>query len=47
MNYEYQMSEEMAKAIIGKQKGNKQKILCDFVNSQLGLKGICIKVVTD
>lgn len=46
MYYEYQMSKELASTIIGKQKGNKQKILCDYINS-LGLKGICIKVVID
>lgn len=50
-NYEYEMTQEFAKTILAdakkrKLKGSKQKILCDYVNSQMGIKGECINVLT-
>ena len=47
--FEYKMSKTMADAIIRstKEKKNPQTILCDFVNTQLGLKGYCLKVIVE
>lgn len=50
--YEYKMPELMAKTILSdakryKAKGSKQKILCDYVNEQLGIKGLCVKVIIE
>lgn len=49
MTYEYHMTKECAKNIlkIPHKKGSKQKVLCDYVNSNYGLKGICIRVIED
>ena len=44
---EYKMSAELASIIIGKTKGtrNPQETLCEYVNTQCGLKGYCTKVI--
>lgn len=47
---EYKMSRDMAENIIKTKKGNKadpQTILCDFVNTFMGVKGYCIRVLVD
>lgn len=46
---EYKMSNQMAQAIIKSHKGKKrpQEILCDYVNTQCGLKGHCVKVLVE
>jgi hypothetical protein len=46
---EYTMSKTMADEIIQASKSSKtpQEILCEYVNSQMGLKGYCIKVLVD
>ena len=46
---EYTMSKLMADEIIKEAKNNKspQEILCNWVNTQCGLKGYCIKVIVD
>ena len=46
---EYKMSKGMADEIIKSAKNKKapQEILCDYVNSQMGLKGYCVKVLVD
>ena len=47
---EYTMSATMAQHILKTHKGpkkNKQDILCNYVNTQLGLKGNCVKVLVD
>ena len=47
---EYTMSNLMAQNIIKSHKGpktNKQQMLVDYVNSQLGLKYHCTKVLID
>ena len=46
---EYKMSKEMAENILrdAKGKGNPQEILCDFVNTQYGLMGYCVKVLVN
>ena len=49
-NVEYKMSNSMARSIIKNHKGPKkrpQEILCDYVNSQMGLKGNCVKVLIE
>lgn len=49
-NIEYTISAALAQHIMKTHKGpkkNKQEILCGYVNSQLGLKGNCIKVLID
>lgn len=48
--FKYTMTEAFAKSILAdakrtKAKGSKQKILCDYVNSQCGIKGECIEVI--
>ena len=50
--YEYKMTASMAKSILddakkSKAKGTKQKILCEYVNSQLDIKGECVKVIVE
>ena len=44
---EYKMGKEMAENILkdAKGKGNPQAILCDYVNTQCGLMGYCVKVL--
>lgn len=44
---EYKMSQALADEIVGKTKGTKnpQETLCEYVNSQCGLKGYCVKVI--
>lgn len=46
---EYKMSHAMAQEIIKskKGKGRPQEILVDYVNSQMGLKGKCVRVLVD
>lgn len=46
---EYKMSRQMAEQLIGNKKGNKdpQQILCDYVNTNCGLKGYCVRVLID
>lgn len=46
---EYTMSKLMADEIIKASKSQKtpQEILCEYVNSQCGLKGYCVKVIVD
>ena len=46
---EYKMSKSMADEVIKASKSNRrpQEILCDYVNTQLGLKGYCVKVLVD
>lgn len=43
---EYKMSKFMAKDIIeaDKTKRHPQEVLCEYVNTQLGLKGFCVRV---
>lgn len=45
---EYQIGRTLAEELL---KGNKSKdpqaILCDYVNTQCGLKGYCVKVIVD
>ena len=47
---EYTMSSTMAQHVLKTHKGpkkNKQDILCNYVNTQLGLKGNCVRVLVD
>ena len=46
---EYKMSKTMAENILreNKGKGNPQKALCDFVNTQFGIKGYCVRVIVE
>lgn len=47
---EYTISAAMANHIMKIHKGpkkNKQEVLCQYVNEQLGLKGRCVKVLID
>lgn len=49
---EYKMSKQMADVILKEAKANKvkknpQEVLCDFVNTQMGLKGYCVKVIVE
>lgn len=45
---EYKMSRKMAENIVNSKKGkNPQEILCNYVNTNLGLKGYCVKVLVD
>ena len=46
---EYTMSKTMADEILQASKSSKapQEILCEYVNSQMGLKGYCVKVLVD
>ena len=47
---EYTISANMANHILKTHKGpkkNKQDILCQYVNSQIGLKGNCVRVLID
>ena len=51
---EYKMGKKMADEIINAAKSKNGKlpkppldILCDFVNTQMGLKGYCVKVLVD
>lgn len=46
---EYKMSKIMADEIIkaSKSKRRPQEILCDYVNTQCGLQGYCVKVLVD
>lgn len=46
---EYTMSKTMADEIIQSSKSKKtpQEILCDFVNTQMGLKSYCVRVLVD
>lgn len=51
---EYKMGKLMAEELLKTAKGKSgklpappQKILCDYVNTQCGLKGYCVKVLVD
>ena len=46
---EYKMPRTMAEFIMGDLKGKKhpQEVLCDYVNTQLDLKGYCVKVIVE
>lgn len=46
---EYKMSAELAKQILkaDNTKRKPQEILCEYVNRERGLKGYCLKVITD
>ena len=51
---EYKMSKLMADEILKAAKGKSGKlpkpaldVLCDYVNTQMGLKGYCVKVLVD
>lgn len=47
---EYKMSNQMARNILKNYKNAKkrpQEILCDYVNSECGLKGKCVKVLVE
>ena len=46
---EYTMSKTMADEILQASKSSKtpQEVLCEYVNSQMGLKGYCVKVLVD
>lgn len=51
---EYKMSKVMAEEILKAAKGKSGKlpkpaldILCDYVNTQMGLKGYCVNVLVD
>ena len=46
---EYTMSKLMADEILKASKSNKtpQEVLCNYVNSECGLKGYCVKVIVD
>lgn len=47
---EYTMTAEMANHIVKTHKGpkkNKQEILCNYVNSQFGLKDKCVRVLIE
>ena len=46
---EYKMSKTMAENIIKDTKGKKnpQEVLCDYVNTQLGIKGYCVRVIVE
>ena len=46
---EYTMSKTMADEIIkaAKNKKSPQELLCEYVNTQMGLKGYCVKVIVD
>jgi len=48
---EYEMSKEMAKALLATRKGADanlppQKFLCQVVNAEFGVKGNCVRVLT-
>lgn len=45
--FEYKMPQEMADDILrdDKSKGSAQEVLCEYVNSQFGLLGYCVKVL--
>ncbi len=44
---EYKMTQALADTLVkgARNKSNPQQILCDYVNSELGLKGYCVKVI--
>ena len=51
---EYKMSKVMAEEILKAAKGKSgklsrpaQEILCDYVNTQMGLKGYCVNVLVE
>ena len=46
---EYKMSKVMADDILKESKGKRptQEVLCEYVNTQCGLKGYCVKVFVD
>lgn len=47
---EYTISNALAQHIMKTHKGpkkNKQEMLCNYVNEQMGLKGKCVRVLID
>lgn len=47
---EYKMPEAFAKQLLKKRKDDENKVrpqeyLCNYVNEQFGIKGICVKVI--
>lgn len=47
---EYTMTAGLANHIMKTHKGskkNKQEVLCNYVNSQMGLRGNCVKVLIE
>ena len=44
---EYKMSRELADSLIKENKGKKraQDVLCDYVNTEYGLLGLCVRVI--
>lgn len=46
---EYKMGRQMAESIIKESKSKRapQEILCNYVNTQCGLKGYCVKVIVE
>jgi hypothetical protein len=44
---EYKMSRTLAEEIIKSNRSNPQKALCDYVNSDCGLKGYCVRVIVE
>lgn len=47
---EYKMPRLMAEEVLKSSKGNKsnpQEVLCNYVNTFLGLKGYCVRVLVD
>ena len=44
--FEYQMGRALAETIIADDKSRRhpQEVLCEYVNTQLGLMGYCVKV---
>lgn len=45
---EYKMSRKMAESLLhGKKVPNPQQALCDYVNTNCGLKGYCVRVLVD
>ena len=49
-NFEYKMTKEMANAYLNARKGEEKKkhpqeYLCQIVNNEFGIKGICTRVL--
>ena len=50
--FEYRMSKAMVKTLMAKRKGtdanlSNQKYLCKCVDEEFGIKGHCVRVLTD
>lgn len=45
---EYKMPRKLAESLLrGKKVPNPQQVLCDYVNTNCGLKGYCVRVLVD